>query len=211
MKIGILVEGSAELEALKLLTERIKIEGIQLLSPIQASMQPKSAPGQIARVAAAKLGILKTKKAERVIVLIDREDRPECSGGWAVEIEAAFKRLGHQHIKVVIKNRKFENWLIADVGVFRKLKARYKVTEKFEKSVVPDKADTVADAKALLDQIVIKHGFHKRRDAAQVAALQDHLEIGKNSRSFRRFLRLIGHPHYKDQSKKPFPKGKKNG
>jgi len=211
VKIGILVEGDAELEALKLLTERIKVKGVQLLSPIQANMQPKSTPGRIARVAAAKLGVLKTKKAERVIILIDREDRQECPGDWAAEIEAAFNRLGHQHVKVVIKNRKFENWLIADVNVFKKLSARYKVTEKFEKSVVPNKADSVRDAKALLDQIAVKREFHKRRDAAQIAALQDYLEMGGNSRSFRRFLRLIGHPHYRDQSKKPFPKGKKNG
>ncbi len=208
MKIGIIVDGDAEMKAFRCLTERIGIQGVQLLKPIHADMQPKATAGQIAKAAEDKLGILRSKKADQIIVLIDRENRQECPGKWKDEIEMAFSELGYSQVKVVIKNRKFENWLIADAGVFKKLRARYQMTEPL---VAPNQADNVEDAEKLLNKITVKVEYSKGRDAAQIAALQDYLEVARNSRSFRRFLRLIGHPHYKDQSKKPFMKGKKNG
>ena len=51
MKVGIVVDGDAESQALRLLTERFDIEDVQLLAPAYANMQPKSAPGQIAQSA----------------------------------------------------------------------------------------------------------------------------------------------------------------
>ncbi|MGH9834829.1 MAG: DUF4276 family protein [Blastocatellia bacterium] len=141
-----------------------------------------------------------------VVVLVDHEDRKDCPGDWAVELEKAFKSLGYQDVSVAVKNRKFENWLIADVNAFRKMKARYKMTKAFENAVRPDKADLVEDAERLINQIVIKSEYHKRRDAAKIAQLQELEEAGRHSRSFRRFLRLIGYPDYRDQSRKPKPK-----
>jgi len=203
LKIGIIVDGDAESQALKLLTRRVEIKDTQLLDPLYANMQPKDAPGQIARAAKRQIDILIAKGADKIIVLIDREDNRKCADEIAGEIETAFDRLGCANTTVVIKNRKFENWLIADVGVFRKLKARYKVTKSFETAVVPNKADSVADAEALLNQIVVKVVYHKRRDAAQITGLQKVAEIGKNSRSFRRFLRVVGYSTYTNQSKNP--------
>lgn len=208
MKIGIIVDGDAEMKAFQCLTRRIKIQGVQLLKPIHADMQPKATAGQIAKAAEDKLGLLHARRADRIIVLIDRENRQACPGQWKDEIERAISKLGYSQVRVVIKNRKFENWLIADVRVFEKLRARYQVTGIL---IAPDKADDVEDAEKLLNKIAVKVEYRKGRDAAQITALQDYLEVGRNSRSFRRFLRLIGHPHYRDQSKKPFPKGKKNG
>lgn len=201
-KIGVIVDGAAESQALKLITQKIYIPDAQILNPLYADIQPRSAPGQIARSVKSKLDILIARQVDQVVVLIDREDRSECPTRLAQDIEGAFRKLGHKNVSVIIKNRKFENWLIADVEVFRN-KARYKVTNKFIKAVVPNKADSVDNAEALLNQICIGTEYHKRRDAAQITDLQDVSSIGNHSRSFRRFLRLIGHPDYIAQSKNP--------
>lgn len=203
VRIGIVVDGDAESQALKLLTRRIQLKDVLLLDPRFSDMQPKSTPKQIARSAAGQIVILKKQKADRVVVLIDHEDREECAGDWAVSLETAFLALGYEDIRVAVKHRKLENWLISDVNVFRKLKARYRLTKSFERAVRPNKADSIADAERLINSIVVKGEYHKRRDAAQITQHQEVGEVGQHSRSFRRFLRLIGHPDYADQSKKP--------
>jgi len=124
VKIGMVVDGDAESQALKLITRRIKIEGTVLLDPRFADIQPKSTAKQIARSAAGQIAILKKQKADVVVVLVDHEDREDCPGDWAAELENAFKSLGYQDVSIAVKNRKFENWLIADVNAFRKMKAR---------------------------------------------------------------------------------------
>ncbi|MGH9834830.1 MAG: hypothetical protein ACRD9Y_17570 [Blastocatellia bacterium] len=59
VKIGMVVDGDAESQALKLITRRIKIEGTVLLDPRFADIQPKSTAKQIARSAADQIAILK--------------------------------------------------------------------------------------------------------------------------------------------------------
>lgn len=205
MRIGIIVDGAAESQALKLLTRRIEIPEVELLDPIFSNMQPKSTPAQIARSAKAQVGVLvNARKADTIIVLIDREDRGECPPEFAEAIESAFKHLDCPNVKVAIKDKKFENWLVSDVTVFRRFAARYRVTGAFRSRVAPNKADSVRDAEELLNQICIgKEPYHKRRDAAKITDAQAVLEIAKNSRSFRRFLRLLGHDEYLNQSKRP--------
>ncbi len=203
MKIGIIVDGDAESQALKLLTQRIAISDAQILDPLYANIQPKSAPGQIVKSVKPKLDILIARQVSKIVVLIDREDQPECPSELAQGIENAFRKLGHSNVHVAIKNRRFENWLISDTKVFKKLSARYKTTEAFISTVIPNKADTVENATGLLNKICVGPEYHKRRDAAQITKHQDISEISKNSRSFRRFLRLLGHQDYETQSKKP--------
>ena len=203
MKIGIVVDGDAESQALRLLTKRIDIEDVQLLAPAYANMQPKSAPGQIAQSAKSRIDILLARKANKIVVLVDREDRDECPPAFARQIKQAFAQLGYDDITVVVKNRTFENWLIADIDALKELSGLFSVTRSFERTVSPNKADNVGDAEALLKKIAIKRRFHKRRDASAITAVQEALEMARNSRSFRRFLRVVGHPQYLTQSKKP--------
>ncbi len=203
MKIGIVVDGAAESQALKVLTQRIEIEGVQLLNPAYANMQPKSPPGRIARAAFKKVDILRARGATLIAVLIDREDREECPPEFADQLKRAFAKLGYDDIRVVVKNRTFENWLIADINALKKLSRLFNVTKTFERTVSPNKADNVRDAKALLNKIAIKHGYRKGRDDARITAVQEALNMAKNSRSFRRFLCVVGHPQYLLQSKKP--------
>ncbi|MGI8654804.1 MAG: DUF4276 family protein [Pyrinomonadaceae bacterium] len=204
MRIGIIVDGDAESQALKLLTRRIEIPEIVLLDPIYSNMQPKSTPAQIARSAKAQVSVLvNARKADAIIVLIDREDRSDCPPAFAKAIERAFKNLDCPNVKVAVKDKKFENWLVSDVTVFRHFAARYRVTGAFRNRVAPNKADSIRDAEELLNQICIKDQYHKRRDAAKITDAQAVLEIAKNSRSFRKFLNLIEHDKYLNQSKRP--------
>jgi hypothetical protein len=175
-----------------------------LLAPVHARLQPKSAPGRIAEGVLKKLDLLRKRGADVVLLLIDREDRPDCAPEFAQAIEAAFVARSRQ-VRVVVKDRKFENWLIADPKALGSLKGRFKPTKAFGNRVKPNKADNVADAKALLDQICVKgKGFyHKTQDPPRILEKMDITEAGKNSRSFRRFLHLLGDKRYRDQSKKP--------
>ncbi len=203
MRIGIIVDGAAESQALKLLTRRIHISKVEILDPIYANVQPKSTPRQIARSAKSRIGILTARRVDKIVLLIDREDRKECPTQFARDIEAAFSSLGHNNIKVTVKNRRFENWLIADVDVFKRMKARYNTTVSFENAVVPNKADSVLNAEALINKICKGGDYHKRKDAAQITQSQNISAIARNSRSFRKFLRTLQHPDYTEQSKLP--------
>lgn len=203
MRIGIVVDGDAESQALKLLTQRISIPGTQLLNPVYANMQPRSTPRQVARSAKPKIDVLTARSVDAIVLLIDREDRQECPVQLATSIEDAFRAMDCSHVHVAVKDRKFENWLIADADVFRNLQARYRVTQAFRRAISPNKADSVADAEELLNRIVVSGEYHKRRDAAQITALLNATNMAQNSRSFRRFLRLVGHADYRDQSKRP--------
>ena len=205
MKIGIVVDGLGEFQSLPEICARLCLRpGDQLLAPVHARLQPKSAPGRIAEGVLKKLDLLRKRGADVVLLLIDREDRPDCAPEFAQAIETAFVAMGEQ-VHVVVKNRKFENWLIADPKALASHKKRFKPTEVFRKHVRPNKADNVADATALLNQICVKgKGFyHKTQDPPRILEKMDITEAGKNSRSFRRFLHLLGDKRYRDQSKKP--------
>jgi hypothetical protein len=205
VKIGIVVDGLGEFKSLPEICARLCLrQGDQLLAPVHARLQPKSAPGRIAESVLKKLDLLRKRGADVVLLLIDREDREDCAPEFAQAIEAALEGMGEQ-VHVVVKDRKFENWLIAGPAGLARLKGRFKPTKAFESRVMPNKADNVADATALLDQICVKgKGFyHKTQDPPRILAAMDVTEAGKNSRSFRRFLHLLGDKRYRDQSKKP--------
>ena len=61
------------------------------------------------------------------------------------------------------------------------------------------KADSV-DALALLKQATRGDAYDKVQDAKRILEEVDVAQLAANSRSFRRFLRVIGHPEYRSQS-----------
>jgi len=202
VSIGLIVDGQAEPDALWEL--RGKLQASQsMIRPLYADLQPKAAPGQIARKALSRVKMLRKRSASAIVLLIDREDQRECPPSLACEIQDALDRLGEPGILVVVKNRSFENWLIADVGALAKLRARFRPTKAFRERVVPNKADSVADGASLLNRICIDTTYHKRRDPPRILKASDVGAMAKNSRSFRRFLRLVGDDRYRAQSKRP--------
>ena len=202
MKIGIITDGQGEPAALDKLRPKLDSTAT-VLRPLYADMQPKAAPGQIARKAVSRVRILENKGVDRIIVIIDREDHADCAPDIATRIEGAFRKLGHRGIQVVVKDRTFENWLIADPGAIKKLRARFSPKKPLDKMVSPNKADSVHNAEATLNTRTIKKPYHKRNDPPDIMGKMDVSAAAMNSRSFRRFLHLLGDRRYKGQSKKP--------
>lgn len=200
MRIGIVVDGDAESQALRELCHRIEETPHDLLSPLYADMQPTARPHQIALAAQARLRMLDRQGAEYFVLLLDREDVPRCPPGFARAIE---DRFDFDNISAVIKNRCFENWLIADPGAFRSQTARYDVTQGFVNRVSPNSADSVRNPVREINRIAQGNTFHKRRDARELCRRLEIAAAAQNSRSFRRFLRVIGHRSYQDQSRDP--------
>ena len=169
-------------------------------------MQPAASPGAIVREARTRLHILKHKQVERVIVLLDLEDRDECPPSWVTTLEDEFQRgtgdLGIREINVVLKVRRYENWLIADTGGFRRLPRRFHLSRASVNAVSPDKADNVA-ALRILKQAARGLSYDKVSDAVKIMRVANARAAARNSRSLRRLLRLVGDPNYAAQSRRP--------
>jgi hypothetical protein len=103
---------------------------------------------------------------------------------------------------VVIKNRMFENWLVADVEAVKIQRARFRLSTAAERSIVPNKADNVA-ALEVLKTAAVRTSYSKVPDSQRILERADIQRIAANSRSFRRLLRVVGHPGYAGQSRLP--------
>jgi hypothetical protein len=207
MKIGFIVDGMAEYHALPSLLSRVKTPATLVTQPLRAGMQPYGSPAKIARDALPGLRILVTRKVDLVVLLIDRENRSECSNEMAEEIsQELMKRCSHEGLKikivVVVKDRMFENWLVADTDAIQRLPKRFKWSKKSISAITPNKADKV-DASELLKTAAMGSVYDKVQDAQKILQIADPMLVGANSRSFRRFLRAVMNPTYKDQSRKP--------
>lgn len=203
MTVGLIVDGQAEPDALPILLRKLRGVG-RISRPLYADLQPKAAAGQIARKAISRVRMLRQRGAGRFILLIDREDREDCPPQMAAEIETALRRTPECRgidVHVVVKDRRFENWLIADPDALASLRARFRVSKAFRKRVSPNKADAVADAEELLRRASVGPAYHKRHDPAKILGAVDVARAAGNSRSLRRFLRLVGDSRYREQSK----------
>lgn len=203
MNVGVVVEGQAESQALGRILPKIKAPGRKLTHVVYADMQPTAPPAQIARKAVGGLKILKAKGAEGFVVLLDCEDPSRCPVQLAQEIERSLAKLDWPDVHVVVKRFTFENWLIADVAALKEMRARFRVTKRFERRVSPNKADNVVDAAGELARLCQGAAYHKRNDPKEIAGHQEPQRIAANSRSFRRFLRVVGCSRYGKQSRDP--------
>src|SRR6266508_1858740 len=144
MKIGIIVDGVSERYAIpKLYGQLIAATGNEFILPVYAPIQPMAPDGVIARACRDRIGLLKARGANLVIVLLDREARDDCCGALADGIKMAAKGMVSCNVSVVIKNRTFENWLIADLNALSIQRGRFSVTAGTRRAIVPDKADGV--------------------------------------------------------------------
>jgi len=200
VKIGVIADGQAEVAALKELFRRFNIEKVTICDPLYADMQPHSTPKQILKAAEGRLAILNGRGCNKIVVLIDRETRQDCPGNMAQSIASAFHANGHQHVNVVVKDRAFENWLVADMVSLQATAARkYDIRQGLIDRIRNSGADNMS-AINLLDNCV-RGGYSKRRDAIEICKVVDPIEVARNSRSFRRLMRVMGDQRYLDQSK----------
>ena len=203
MKIGVIVEGMGEVNAFKKLIPKIKTPHVLLHTPLRADMQPRATVHVIARQAEAVVKRFFSQNVDMILILIDSEGT-SCPNTFPLLLKNAFVALyGKPNFEVVLKDRAIENWLIADIDALKKSPARFKVTSAFANQVVPNKADAVGQPCELLSSIVHKGGYLKGSDPETIMKHQDPLKVATNSRSFRKFLRVVGCPTYSGQSRSP--------
>lgn len=204
MKVGIIVDGQAEFRSLPKLLPRVE-SGHVILNPIYADIQPLAPIKQIVLSVTKKWKVLLSQNVEIILILLDLEDRDVCPGAWAMELESALNKANKGYgveFKVVVKNSCYENWLVSDMSVFHKMPKRFKISRSDERAISPNKSDKV-NALGILKKSIQGNPYDKIRDAIQIMNLAQPLEMGANSRSFRRFLRVVGHPSYDEQSISP--------
>lgn len=191
--IGIIVEGDGEQEALFEITKKINSKNQnQILKPVYVNVDPKGSPEQIALFCKSRIERFENHKVKKIIVLLDRENLDLCIPERAKQLTISLSKITTSaEICVVIKNKKFENWLIADHKVFESKRKRYKVTKSFINKIDKGKADNVSDAEKLINEIVLDKEYHKRHDAIDICKSSNLQTMEKNSRSFKKFLKEV--------------------
>ena len=207
MKIGLIVDGLGEVAALPLLYARIRSPH-ELLRPIhERRLQPLATPERIAFVAARRCQVLVDDGVELIVVLLDRETRDECPGAFASRLQSLIVRqlgIPSVSVAVVLKNRCLENWLVADIACLSSSPRLFADRSRVEQAVPAGNADGIDDALDILHRACGPRGRYGKVEGAK--AICTHLDPGRaarNSRSFRRFLRVLGDSRYADQSRLP--------
>ncbi len=195
MKIGLLVDGRAEYYGFPHVLPRLGSPH-QVLAPLVCDIQPFATPGQMALAASKKFPILLAKGVESIVVLIDKETRPDCT----VELVQAVEREARTrlatltstvNLQIVFKVAMFENWLVADPQALRSLPGLFVKVERIEKQVSKGRADT-ADALGLLKACSVQRGYDKVAGAVAICKQLEPVRAAENSRSFRKFLKTLG-------------------
>ena len=200
MAISLVVEGDSDLGALPVILRNAKIAVAR--NPIQFGGQPVecSVPVLVERVLLSKVRIASLKSTTRVIVVLDRESRPDCPGDFASRVEtellaqlAPFGNPRQPPITVICADRCLENWLLADPAGL----AKHAYIAKSPASKVGNNADGVQDAQAVIRWAYRKGSkYHKRRDAPGLAEKVRVLDpaVRRRSKSLDKFLRVAGVP-----------------
>lgn len=203
MRICFIVDGKTEYHCLFKLLENSGTPHKLIFPPFYCDMQPYSSIKQIAYRVVKKIEMVRPKNPELVVILIDLEERDICPPDFSLElqkeIEKRLPKIGFQ-TSVIIKVRKFENWLIADLDAVRSLN-QFNITQKIRNLIEPNKADNV-DAINLLKRMG-DGSYDKTEDGRKISQKITPQIIAKHSRSFRRCLRVIGVLQFNKQSKKP--------
>jgi len=219
MKVGFIVDGQAEYGSLGFLTARIPVATGDTLGPIvYADLQPTSPVEMLVSRCREEIdNVFAVKGVTRTVVLLDLDDRPVgCVRDWAMEFQAVAQAgLGHlmpDGVYVVIKNACFENWLISDYEALKGM-AKFNLSAAHEARIRSSadnvKAAEVIDAslRAAASANGRTYNYEKRSDSRAILSVARPGFMAENSRSFRRFLRVVGCTGYAEtaQSKSIIP------
>jgi hypothetical protein len=203
VRIGVIVDGQSEYASLGHIYDQItSASGHEMLRPLYAPMDPLAPANVIARSCRSRVTQLDARGVHIIVILLDRETRQDCCGGRANEIANAIGDMTQRDVISVIKNRTYENWLLADLNALRQQPARFQVTQALENRTMPDKADHVNGVQ-LLKQAIQSGEYDKVADSSRILQRADITTMSGNSRSFRRFLRVVGYPSFSRQSRRP--------
>ena len=203
MKIGMVVDGDSEYGAMGQVCDKIRGDcGHAFLKPIKATIDPMAPAAAIARMVKERVLATEARGANVVVILLERETRHKCPGNLAAAIRESVEAYSASRICVVLKDRKFENWLVADIRSVAAMRARFDITPGRIRQVEHDRADNI-DAHGLLRKAAKGDSYDKVLDSRRILDRADPVQMAANSRSFRRFLRCVGHPRYTTQSRLP--------
>jgi hypothetical protein len=196
MKIGLLVDGRSEYQALPHLLGRLRTEHTILQHPLKCDIQPHASPAQMALAASKKFPILLHQGADFIVILIDKETRQECTVELVHVVEREVtERLSklnpEARVQVVFKVACFENWLVADPQALRELTGLFEKVERIERKVTPNRADSV-NALELLKGCSRQRSYDKLGSAVAICKKLDPQRAAANSRSFRKLLKTLG-------------------
>jgi hypothetical protein len=204
MKIAFITEGASEFKSLPCLYKQFEERsGNVFLGPLKVNVSPDAMPRIIARECKSRLLIAKAKGANLTVILLDREKQASCSGQIATSIEASTTPLClGMEVRVVLKDQKFENWLVADLDALRAHPQRFNVTNVSAKKVVPNRADA-CDGAEFISRCAKGDCYDKVRDSQTICASMDVGRAAQHSRSFRHLLHLVGDLEYTTQCRLP--------
>lgn len=204
-RIAFITEGQSEFQSLPFLYEQLSARSnTVLLSPLRINVSPDAPVAHIAKQSKALVKIALARRVDLVVVLFDRERAPSSPGEIAVGLRNAIHEACELQgtCEVVIKDRMYENWLVADVDGLKSHRKRFRVTQAVERQVAPNKADR-ADALALLKKAAIGSDYDKVADSKRICRTLDVERAAQNSRSFRHLLHVLGDFDYSSQCKVP--------
>lgn len=204
MKVALVTEGMGEYRFLPLLFPQIEAKSPhRLIRPLHVAVPPDAPVVTIVQRCKPLLLLAAANGADLVLVLLDREQRQECPGQIASTLEAALLRASRNiRVKVALKDRTFENWLVADLSALSKQPAKYKVSNGIRKRIEPDKADR-CHALATLKDAAINRRYDKIEDGKKLCSHLDVSKAAKHSRSLRHALHLLEYQNYRDQCRQP--------
>jgi hypothetical protein len=205
VRIAIITEGVSEYRNLPQLYEQICAGSPhQVVQTLKINVSPDAPPPVVARESKSRLLVAARSGAQCAIVILDRENQTDCPGLIATQIEAALNRAcgGAILVRVVLKDRAFENWLIADLDALEAQPKRFKVAAAARRKVESNKAD-VLNGTALIKSVVVGGHYDKVADSQRICARMDVLKAASHSRSFRHLLHVFQHPQYAHQCRRP--------
>ncbi|MBM0224811.1 DUF4276 family protein [Micromonospora sp. ATA51] len=206
MKVFVITEGVGEYRGLPKLSSQIQASCRNTLKVLKTNVPSDVPVSKVVRQSISNILLAFAENADLVVLLLDREGQDSCCGMVAESIrQELVLSVGNRYsdkIHVVLKDRKFENWLVADLDALKAQPARFKVTPAVVKKVAPNKADAI-DAERLLKSIIIGGHYEKVADSSRICERLTVEQAAANSRSFRHFLHIIGHPAYSDGCRAP--------
>jgi len=204
MRIVILTEGISEFKSLPRLYPQLHEKmpaGSKIVNTLKVTAQPDASFSRIVAACRPSL-IIASQICDMVIVLLDREQQQDCPGKIASLLEKEFMKATNKPVRVALKDRMFENWLISDLEALKKHPRRYIVDNAVEARISPNKADTVNGMTAI-KRMIANGEYSKTQDSDRICKAASVDRIASNSRSFRHFLHVLGHASYKDACRLP--------
>lgn len=198
--VGLIVEGDTEYYALPLLAKNLP--GCPPLKPVNLKgVGSDVSSAAIAKMVAPKVAQHWLAGRSKVVVCIDRESRQQCAAGLAKEVADALvieiQRFPNARgsLSVVIVDRAFEAWILADAkGLFaRGVLANAPSFHCFEGRDGEQAGKGVVELSRLLGR-----PYNKVVDGSQlfmridIGAARSFASGGSGSRSFDKFLRCLG-------------------